>query len=525
VTAQSGRTAWVVAAVLSALFTAFQVQSSFHSGALSLPVTYDDVGYFNDALARLNVLYRDGGGAFLHGFWSSPPHAPLQTLLALVGFGLFGPQRWAADAMNALPLVLLLRLFLGFACRSLPLTTASILAGALLAFPIFGLLVLEFRPDALCAILTATGALTIAADPRWYEGDRKAHAVSSSLFVGAMLAKPTLAPVTVAVYGVAVMSVVMLQSTSKDDARRIARMAAISGGIGVLVVLPYYVAVSRHLYEYITVNAFGSQAGIWARNSATENPAAYYLTGPGGKAAVGTPWLALAGVLIVIGAPTWLRRWRTTAAVCATTLMAYLSVTVVSMKSPFIGLVAPAFILGIIAILACALMWKLPRPLQLLAAVALLVFAAATWRPVSLRLMGGSIPATQAQHFTRIYTQTADALASIPDLGNRRLYFPVIAQYLNQDNLEFELRSRGLPVPTVPMIYFEGNAALQRAILDQSDLAILFSDDSTLPLPWPASSSIRKEINAMVESSGAFELLATVDGGPYRGHVKVLRRK
>jgi hypothetical protein len=150
---------WTISFVLAAAFTAFQIQTSLHSGALSLPVTYDDVTYFNGALMRLEVLYRNGGRALLAGFWENPPHAPLQTLLAMVGFGMLGRYPWAADAMNALPIALVLRLFLGFASQSLPLPVAVALAAALLGFPLVGLMVVEFRPDALCALLTATGPL------------------------------------------------------------------------------------------------------------------------------------------------------------------------------------------------------------------------------------------------------------------------------------------------------------------------------------------------------------------------------
>lgn len=515
---------WLIAFALAALFAAFQIQSSLHSGSLSLPATYDDIGYFNDALARLDVLYRDGGRALLKGFWTNPPHAPLQTLLALIGFGLLGPHAWAADAMNAIPLAIVLRLVLGFAGRTLPLATSAAVAAALLGFPLLGLLILEFRPDMLCALLTATGALIVVADPRWRAGDRTALASSTALFVGALLTKPTLAPVTVAVFGVAVIAVLFLQSKSRDDVKRIARMAAIYGGIAALVVLPYYAAVFRHLYEYITVNAFGSNANIWAKNSATPDPAVYYLTGPGGKVAIGTPWLALGGALLIAALPIWVRT-RVALAVFIVVLFAYAGVTAPSMKSPFLGLIVAALLLGITAILAVTLLSRIPRKWAFTGALALVAFSIATWRPVSLRLFGGAVPATQAQHFTKIYDQTADAISSIPDLGQRRLYFPVIAQYLNPDNIEFELRRRRLPVPAMENLFFNADISAHQAAVHRADIVVLFSDDSTLPLPWPASASIRKEINAAVAASGAFETIARVNGGPYLGHVTVLRRK
>ncbi|PNG59497.1 MULTISPECIES: hypothetical protein [unclassified Variovorax] len=525
VTGHSGRAAWIAAALLAALFAAFQIQSSLYSGALSLPVTYDDVGYFNDALARLEALHHDGGLAFIKGFWSNPPHAPLQTLLALIAFGVFGPHPWAADAMNAIPLTIILRLFLGFTIRALPMATATILTAALLAFPLLGLLIVEFRPDALCALLTAAGAMTIAADPRWRAGEQKTVAVASALFVGALLAKPTLAPVTVVVFGVAAAATAFIQTQSKEEALRVSRMAILSGAIAALVVLPYYAAVSQRLYEYITVNAFGSQAAVWAKNAATLDPAAYYLTGPGGKAAIGTPWLALSGALLVVSAPWWAQSWRVALSAAIAAGAAYAGVTAPSMKSPFIGLVVPAFVLCITAILAALFISKMPRWLGFAFALCMLIFALLTWRPVALRLWGTTVPTAQAQHFNRIHMQTVDVLEAIPNIGQRKLYFPVIAQYLNRDNLEFELRRRGLSPPSMPVSYMVGDIQGQKQMLADSDLAILFSDESTLPLPWPPSAGIRKDINAAVAAEGAFEEIGAVDAGPYLGRIVVLKRK
>lgn len=525
VTGPSGRAAWIAAAILAVLFAAFQIQSSLHSGALSLPVTYDDVGYFNDALARLKALHHDGGWACIKGFWSDPPHAPLQTLLALIAFGLLGPHPWAADAMNAIPLTIILRLFLGFAVHALSMVTATILTAALLAFPLLGLLIVEFRPDTLCALLTAAGAMTIAADPRWRAGDKKTVVVASALFVGALLAKPTLAPVTVVVFGVAAAATAFIQTQSKEEALRVVRRAILSGGIAALVVLPYYAAVYQRLYEYITVNAFGSQAAVWAKNAATPNPAAYYLTGPGGKAAIGTPWLAMTAALLVVAAPWWARNWRVTLSAAVTAGVAYAGVTAPSMKSPFIGLVVPAFVLCIAAILAVLFVSRVPRWLGFAFALCMLVFALLTWRPVPLRLWGTTVPAVQTQHFNRIYMQTADVLMATPNVGQRKLYFPVIAQYLNRDNLEFELRRRGLPPPSMPVSYMIGDIQGQKQALADSDLAILFSDESALPMPWPPSAAIRKEINAAVAATGAFEQIGAVDAGPYLGRIVVLKRK
>ena len=195
------------------------------------------------------------------------------------------------------------------------------------------------------------------------------------------------------------------------------------------------------------------------------------------------------------------------------------------MKSQFIGLIVPAFVLGIGVILAIMLLRSLPRNIALLTAIGLLAFSAAAWRPVFLRLTNTSVPPVQALHFARFYTETVDAIATVPDLGRRRLYFPVIAQYLNLDNVKFELLRRGLPLPEFEWLYFDGDIETHKHAIDRADIAILFSDDSTLPMSWPASAKIRKEINAVMEASGSFETIATIDGGSYQGRVSVLRRK
>lgn len=519
-------TLWIIAFALAITFSAFQIQSSLHSGALSLPATYDDVGYFNDALQRLDILYRNGATALFKNFWTNAPHAPLTTALAMLGFALMGRHPWAADAMNFLPLALLLRLMLGTACSTLPLSSALPLVAAFLGFPIFGLLVLEFRPDMLCAICAIAGAILVVADPRWRAGDRFAWLTSSALFVGAMLAKPTLAPVTIFVFGVAIITTIALHARTHEDTRRIIKVTLQSGGLGLILVIPYYTVAFAHIYDYIQTNAFGSQADVWALKLSVRDHLLYYLVGPGGRTAIGSVWLVLTALLVLAALPI-LGSWRrTVVGVAIVGLAAYASVTAPSMKSPFIGLIVPALVLAVGFAAALALFGRLQRRAAAVVAIVLLAISVASWRPISLHLWNSTVPPTQSQNYQRIYRETVNALTTVPELGKRRLYFPVIAQYLNQDNIEFELRRRNLDVPTSALIYLNGDIELQRAQLALSDLVILFSDGSPLPLPWPASSKIRKEITAAVLKSGAFESIAEIDGGPsYPGKVIVMKRK
>lgn len=517
---------WILSFALATIFAAFQIQSSIHSGSLSLPATYDAVGYFNDALQRLDLLYRAGAAAMLKNLWTNAPHAPLSTVLAMLGFGLMGRHPWAADAMNALPLAIILRLMLGTACRMLPIGCGLPLVSAFLGFPIFGLLILEFRPDMLCAIFAATGAVLVVADPRWRAGEHRTWLISTALFVGAMLAKPTLAPVTIFVFTVAVFVVIVLHARTRQNVRSMISVALRAGGLGLILVLPYYASAFSHLYDYIRTNAFGSQASVWALKLSVQDHLLYYLVGPGGSAAIGQAWLLLA-VALLLGAVLLLRsQWRTVLGVAFVSLAAYASVTAPTMKSPFIGVIVPAFVLVLAFLGASVIVSRLDRDAAVVSATALLAISIVSWTPVSMRLWNSTVSPTQSENYQRIFKETVNAIATVPELGKRTLYFPVIAQYLNQDNIEFELRRRNLDTPVAPLMYLNGDMNFQREQLAKSDLVILFSNDSSLPLPWPASSGIRKEITAAVGEAEAFNTIAEIDGGQsYPGKVLVFRRK
>ena len=262
--------------------------------------------------------------------------------------------------MNVLPLTLLLRLLLAFAARTLPLAVGVAVAIALLGFPLVGLMVLDFRPDMLCALLTAAGALVVVADPNWRAGDRRSFVLACALFVGALLAKPTLAPVTVVVFGVAAAVVVCLRARSRLDAWRLFWLGGRCGALGAALALPYYIAALPHLIEYIHVNVFGSQANIWKHKYSPLDNALYYLTGPGGNVAVGRAWLALTGIVLILALPSIAKQWRTSVGVLLVAVAGYSSVTLPAMKSPYLGMVVPALILGVVAILVINLLSALP---------------------------------------------------------------------------------------------------------------------------------------------------------------------
>src|SRR6516165_6114512 len=74
----------------SCIFTAVIVAHSARQGRLSVPVSYDDVNYFVDAVYRLQILYDKGVGSCFATLFHYTPHAPVATFLYLVGFAVFG---------------------------------------------------------------------------------------------------------------------------------------------------------------------------------------------------------------------------------------------------------------------------------------------------------------------------------------------------------------------------------------------------------------------------------------------------
>jgi hypothetical protein len=139
-----------IAAVITTIFVALQLQASLNAGSLSFPPTFDDIMYYNGAARRVLAVWQIGIGTVAHEYTA---HAPGSTFLAAIGFLLLGLKPWAADAANALPLfafvLILLWLF-----RELPLGITVTATIASLSIPIFSLAIVEFRlgrcSDFLC---------------------------------------------------------------------------------------------------------------------------------------------------------------------------------------------------------------------------------------------------------------------------------------------------------------------------------------------------------------------------------------
>src|SRR5258708_1178955 len=92
--------AFMLAVVCAATF----LRVSQLTGRLAQDLTYDDIGYANDAFDRLTVVARHGLIKFLSDLAQNPPHSPYSTILALCGFLVGGVNDLAFYAANGLML-------------------------------------------------------------------------------------------------------------------------------------------------------------------------------------------------------------------------------------------------------------------------------------------------------------------------------------------------------------------------------------------------------------------------------------
>lgn len=93
---------WLGMMLAAALTTSLYVHQSLAAGRLACGIPlYDDVGYFEDALRRVQVFYQAGPREVFYEHWRHPLHAPWSTYAALAGYLLFGYNLWAPYAVNA----------------------------------------------------------------------------------------------------------------------------------------------------------------------------------------------------------------------------------------------------------------------------------------------------------------------------------------------------------------------------------------------------------------------------------------
>ena len=343
------------ATLASFVFTTIVVIQSLRQGQLSVPITYDDIVYFVDAAYRLQLFYDSGIGPFLRSCFAEPSHAPLSTVMALLGFAVFGINDWAPAVANAVWVAILL-LFVRGLLWHLPRWAFVAISLSVLSWPLVGSLVIDVRPDMVAGLLTVIGCCLMIRSN--FVGSSARHAVFVSVPFGlALIAKPSISPVTFAIFGLSLLVTVIVDGWPNFDRRFLrnaARQIVKSCLVILLIALPYFATAWRYVYEYIFRTTFGSEKQIWGIQMDVVDAAAYYLWGTGGQTMMGA-WFWVTVVLTVLAAVFDLANkrvaWRNLG-LLAVFLAAYGMVSIPAHKSPFLGVIVPTFWLAFY-VLAC----------------------------------------------------------------------------------------------------------------------------------------------------------------------------
>ncbi|MEJ8847082.1 hypothetical protein [Variovorax rhizosphaerae] len=309
-------------------------------GRLSSVPIYDDVYYLNDGQTRLELLDRVGIFRCLADFFIfNPPHAPFTALTGLFGLMLSAGADWGPYVLSSGWLLFVV--LLGWlALRELEPWKRSGVLVSLLAVPLFGTVLSEFRPDPVWGLMVGfTALLLVSANIVQMKASRL---FALGLLVGAsIIAKPTAAPAAALMLaaGLAVSLCLRVWVQSPRSPRAAMRAVAVLSLGAACVLLPYLLTGGPAILAQIRdVMAPGS---VWRTQTSAWGHISYYLNKGAGTPVLG--WVWYASVPLFVLSLTWAALTKDAKALCtmaglaAATLTAYLIVTLSPVKSPMVG--------------------------------------------------------------------------------------------------------------------------------------------------------------------------------------------
>lgn len=285
----------VVAIIGSAvvLSTAANLSFSIRSGPLSKPPIYDDVVYLLDAYQRLVFGGVHSLATLIASFLLEPPHAPMSTLTAMLGYSVVGPSVFAAYAAN-------IWLLAGFAIatylvarQNVDEISSTMVTVLMLFAPVSHALITEFRPDMGAGVLLASALASLLLVDH-AKASRLQQLAIALLVVCAIMAKPSAVVATVPVLVVATFLGVFRPGLySRSEMASSARSAILPFAIAAALLLPCIVVWGPNTYAYIH-QALISNRDIWAADGSPLFHWTYNAFGPGGQLGLGAfLWLGL----------------------------------------------------------------------------------------------------------------------------------------------------------------------------------------------------------------------------------------
>ena len=132
--------------------------------------------------------------------------------------------------------------------RELPRAQAIVLACALLGFPLIAFIVLDCRPDAICAMLIAVGSMMILMRP-WVTGPLRDQVAAGVLLDLALLWKPSVFHLTLVLFGAAMGLAGLRAYLSGCPLKRVLTAGLISFSVAALLALPHYALALPRILE------------------------------------------------------------------------------------------------------------------------------------------------------------------------------------------------------------------------------------------------------------------------------------
>lgn len=494
----------LIFALLAGIFGLLQIHQALDQGRLAFPITYDDTGYFRDALSRLHAVFDRGVLAFFQDWWNSPPKSPWSTLVAFTGFAILGPHDWSPAAANVVALMLMAVALAGV-LRTLPLWIALVILVALLTWPYFGSQILDVRPDMVWGIALAAFAAVVATGATT-DFSRRRILVAASLLTLVLLTKITTLPISFAVVGTVCFATLAVRWQRRSDTfRQHALALAVVFAIAALAALPHYAIGLRGIYRYVIANTLGEQARVWDLELERYGHVMYYLTGPGGQTMM-RAWLWLWLMTFMLFAANLVQtRDRITIlrSVCfaAGFFVAFIAVSVPAHKSPYIGAVVPAFFLVSWTLMSVHLLSAAQSASTRSVAAGFLVLATAVglatfhWQST----IGFGRPS--AERYTEIAKRRADVADVLNALeraqfNGRELFVAGAAPYLNADTLGYYALKRRRDEMRFADALLSDAPDQIAARIDASDGVLLFTPDYPDVIPWLPSSRSEYRVRA-----------------------------
>lgn len=334
------------AAILGLLAIAFTLlmvnYSRLYGRLLFLPVV-DDVAYMDDALERLKVLYTSGFWGLITGYADAPPHSPFSSGLAMISFALLGLHEWAPYIGN----VIIVFALVGFAAvlmRGAMLWEQLLACVFVLTTPLAANAVSDFRPDVACGVATAAGLVLLLAKP-FAQASLRYRLVIGACLGGALLAKPSISPLTLALFATALTLALLCDlrlEKPRPSLRKLITACLPLAAVAALMAIPHYAVAWRNIADYIQRHMVGSSSTLWEFRGGASAHARYFLDGPGGAYMLGSHLWILLG-LAVLGAVLAPRLGALSITRLAgfglVVLVAYLVPTLSWAKNPYIAVV------------------------------------------------------------------------------------------------------------------------------------------------------------------------------------------